>query len=128
VRVDRQQQINNQPGGDTAVKSKAALVVNGEFCHHVDHGGSGKVGGNDRAAVDNRQQWQWKSGNNQCKVTVASGGVDSRGGGSGQRRSMAIGGETPMAKAIVVVLPTPLLLWSAGGGRQAAAAAAAARE
>jgi hypothetical protein len=46
---NRQQLINNQPlmgvakvGGDTVVKAKAALVVNGAFCRRLDHGGSGK--------------------------------------------------------------------------------------
>jgi hypothetical protein len=43
-------------GRDTALKAKAALVVNGAFHHRVDHGGGGKVGTNGRAAVDNRQQ------------------------------------------------------------------------
>ncbi len=104
---DRQQQINNQPGGDTTVKAKAALAVNGAFCRHVDHGGYGKVDGNSRAVVDNRQQWHWQSGNNQLKATVARGDVDSRGGGGMQRRSMAIGSKMPQAKLIIVVLPTP---------------------
>jgi hypothetical protein len=56
-----QQQINNQPlmgvakaGWDTAVKAKAAPVVNGVFCCRVDHGGSGNIGGDSTAAVDNR--------------------------------------------------------------------------
>ncbi len=83
TRDDRQQQINSQPGGDTAVKAKALSAVNVAFCHRVDHGIGGKAGGNGRAAVDNRQQWQWQSGNNQRKVMVASGGVDSRGWGGG---------------------------------------------
>ncbi len=60
---NRQQQINNQQlmgvakvGGDTTVKAKVAPAVNGAFCHRLDHGGSRKVDGNSRAAVDNRQQ------------------------------------------------------------------------
>jgi hypothetical protein len=88
TRDDRQRQINNQSligvakaGGDTAVKTKVALAVNGAFCRQVDHGSSGKVGADGRAVVDNRQQWQRQSGINQLKVMVASGGVDSRGGG-----------------------------------------------
>jgi hypothetical protein len=66
----RQQQINNQPligvakaDRDTAVKAKAAPAMNWAFHCHVDHGGGGKVGGNGRAAVDNRQQWQQQLGN-----------------------------------------------------------------
>ncbi len=129
---ERQQtQINNQPlmgvakvGRDTAVKAKAAPVVNGAFCHCVDHGGGRKVGANGRAAVDSRQQWQQQSGINQLKVTVASGGIDSHGAGGKQRRSTAIGSKTPMAKAIVVMPPTPMALSLAGGGWQAAVVAA----
>jgi hypothetical protein len=68
-------------GGDTAVKAKAAPTVNRVFRRSVDHSGGRKVGANGRAAVDNRQQWQRQSGNKQLKVTVASGGIDSRGGG-----------------------------------------------
>jgi hypothetical protein len=90
TRDDRRQQINYQPlmglgvakvGGDTAMKAKAALAVNETFPCRMNHGGGRKVGANGRAAVDNRQQWQRQSGNNQLKVTVASGGVGSRGGG-----------------------------------------------
>ncbi len=55
-------------GRDTAVKAKAAPVVNVAFCSRVDHGGSGKVGTDGRVAADNRQQWQRQSGNNQLKV------------------------------------------------------------
>ncbi len=65
------QKINNQllmgvakAGGDTAVKAKAALTVNGAFCCHVDHGRGRKVGAKSRAAVENRQQWQRQPGNN----------------------------------------------------------------
>jgi hypothetical protein len=105
------------------VKAKAALVVNGAFHRRMDHDGGGKDGGNSRAAVDNKQRWQQQSGNNQLKVMVASGGVDSHGSGGRQRWLMAIGSKTPMAKAIIVVLPTPLSLLSAGGSRRAAAAA-----
>ena len=116
---------NGRRGGDTAVKEKAAPVVNGAFHHCVDHCGSVKVGTNGRAAVDNRQQWQQQSGNNQLKVMVASSGVDSRGGSGKQWQSTAIGSKTPMAKAIIVAPPTPLLLsLLAGGGRWPAAAAA----
>jgi hypothetical protein len=62
MRDHRQQQINCQPlmevaGGDTAVKAKAVLAVNGAFLHCMDHSGGRKVGGNGGAAVDNRQQW-----------------------------------------------------------------------
>jgi hypothetical protein len=109
---------------DTAVKAKAALAVNGVFRCCVDHGSSGKDGANGRAAIDNRQQWQWQSGNNQLKVTVASGSVDCRGGGGEQQQSMAIGSKMPMAKAIVVAPPTPLLLLLAGCDGRAAMAAA----
>jgi hypothetical protein len=59
---DRQQQINNHPVKDTAVKAKAAPVVNGAFHRRMDHGGGRKVGRDGRAAVDNRQQWQQQSG------------------------------------------------------------------
>ncbi len=83
MRDDRQQQITNQLGGDTAVKAKAALAVNGASPRRLHHGGSRKVGGNNRAAEDNRQLSQGQSGNNQLKVIVASGGVDSRGGCGG---------------------------------------------
>ncbi len=72
-------------GRDTAVKTKAAQVVNRVFRHCVDHRGGKKVSCNGRAAVDNKQQLQWQSCNNQLKVTVASGGVDSHGGGNKQR-------------------------------------------
>jgi hypothetical protein len=115
TRDNRQQQINNQPltgvakaSGDTAVKAKAALVMNGAFYCCVDHGGSGKVGANGRVAVDNRQC------NNQLKVTVASGGVDSRGGGGKQWRSTAINSKAPTAKAIAIMPPTILLSLLAG--------------
>ncbi len=101
-------------GGDTAVKAKAALAVNGAFFCHVDHGSSRKVGANSRAAVDNRQQWQRQSGNNQLKEIVASSGVDSHGGSSKQHRLTAIGSKMPTVKAIVVTPPTALLLLSAG--------------
>ncbi len=64
-RDDRQQQINNKPlmgvskvGGDTAVKAKAAPVVNGVFCHRHGPRGSRKVGADNKVAVNNRQQWQ----------------------------------------------------------------------
>jgi hypothetical protein len=67
--------INNQPlmgvakaGRDTAVKSKAAPVVNGAFCCCLDHGGGRNVGVDGRVVVDNRQQWQRQSVNNQLKV------------------------------------------------------------
>jgi hypothetical protein len=109
-------------GGDTAVKTKTAPAVNRAFCHRVNHGSGRKLCTDIRAAVDNRQQWQQQSGNNQLNVTVASGGLDSRGGGSKQRRSMAFGSKTPMAKVIAVVPPTPLLLPWAGGGGWAAVA------
>jgi hypothetical protein len=124
TRDNRQQQINNQPGGDTAVKANAVLALNGVLHRHLDHGGGRKVGCNGRAGVDNRQQWQRQSGNNQLKVTVASGGDDSHGGGGGQRRSMAISSKKPKAKAIVVALPTPLLSSLASGSGQVAVAAA----
>jgi hypothetical protein len=62
-----------------------------------------------------------QSGNNQIKVTVASGGVDSCGGGGGQQRSTAVGGKMLTTKAIVVRLPTPLLLSLAGNNRAASA-------
>jgi hypothetical protein len=46
TRDNRQQQINNQPlmgvtkvGGETAVKAKATLAVNGVFSRRVGHGG-----------------------------------------------------------------------------------------
>ncbi len=81
-------------GGDTAMKAKAALVVNGMFCRCVDHGGGKKVGGDGRAAVDNSQQRERQSSNNQLKVMVASSGIDSRGGGGEQQRSMAISSKT----------------------------------
>ncbi len=62
---NRRQQINNQPlmvvtkaGKDTAVMAKAAPLVNGAFRCRMDHGNSRKVGGNGRAVVDNKQQWQ----------------------------------------------------------------------
>jgi hypothetical protein len=76
TRDDRQQQISNQPCRDTALKTRAASTVNGVFCCCVDHSGGRKVGGDGRAAVDTKQQWQQQSGNNQLKVTVASGGLD----------------------------------------------------
>jgi hypothetical protein len=92
MRDNRQKQIKNQPlmgvtkvRGDTAVKSKAAPAVNGVFCRWVDHGGGKKVGTNGRAAVDNRQQWQQQTDNNQLRVMVASGVVDSHGGGGNRR-------------------------------------------
>jgi hypothetical protein len=129
MRDDRGQQINNQAlmgvakaGRDTAVKAKAAPVVHGAFRCRVDYGSGRKVGANVRAAVDNRQQWQQQSGNNQLKVTVASGGIDSRGGGGKQRWSTVIGSKTPTAKVIVDVPLTPLLLLSASGGRWVVAA------
>ncbi len=85
TRDDIQHQINNQPlmgvakaNEDIAVKAKAAPAINEAFHCHPDHGGSRKVGANGRAVVDSRQQWQQQSGK---KVMVASGGVDSRGGG-----------------------------------------------
>ena len=60
TRDNRQKQIYNQPligvakaGRDTAVKEKAAPVVNGAFRCHVDHGGGRKVGGNGTAVVRN---------------------------------------------------------------------------
>ncbi len=81
MRDVRGHQINNQPVRDTAVKAKAVSVVNVVFCRRVDHDGGRKAGSNGRAAVENRQQWQRKLGNNQLKVMVASGGIDSRGGG-----------------------------------------------
>ncbi len=111
-------------GRDTAVKAKAAPAVNGAFHRRVDHGGGRKVGGDGRATEDNRQQWQQQSGNNQLQVTVASGGIDSRGCRSKQQRSRAIVSETSIVKANVVVPATPLSLLSAGSGGQAAAAAA----
>ncbi len=91
TRDNRQQQINNQTlmgvakaSGVTAVKAKAGPAVNGAFRCRVNHDSSKKVGADGRVVVDNRQQQQWQrqSGNNQLKVTVASGGVDSHGGGS----------------------------------------------
>jgi hypothetical protein len=111
-------------GRDTAVKAKAALVVNGAFCHCVDHGGGRKVGANGRAAVDSRQQWQRQSSIDQLKVMVASGGIDSHGVGGKQRQSTAIGSKTPMAKTIIVAPPTFMALSLAGGGWQAAVVAA----
>jgi hypothetical protein len=76
TRDNRRQQINNQPlmgvakaGGDIAVKAKAAPAVNELFCRRWTMAAAKKVGANGRAAVDNRQQWQWQSGNNQLKVT-----------------------------------------------------------
>jgi hypothetical protein len=99
MECDSRQQINNQPlmgvakvDRDTAVKAKTAPVVNGVFRHSVDYGGGRKVGADGRVAVDNRQQCQWQSGNNQLKVMVARGGIDSRGGGDKQRWSTAIDG------------------------------------
>ncbi len=123
-RDDRQQRINNQPGGNTDVKAKAAWAVNTLIRCCVYYGGSRKVSGNGREAVDNRQQWQRQSGNNQIKVTVANGVVDSHGGGGGQRRLRMTGGKMPTAKAIIVVLSTPLLLSSARGHKCVVAAAA----
>jgi hypothetical protein len=131
TRDDRQQQINNQPSlgvakmvGDTAVKAKATPVVNEAFRCRLDHGGGRKVSADGRAAVDNRQQRQRQSGNNQLKVLVASAGIDSHEGSGKQWRLTAIGSKTPLAKAIVVVPPTPLSLLAAGGSRGAVAAAA----
>jgi hypothetical protein len=66
--------------GDTAVKAKAVPAVNRAFHRCLDHGGGRKVGANGRVVVDNRQQWQRQSDNNQQKVAVANGGVDSCGG------------------------------------------------
>ncbi len=109
-------------GGDTVVKAKVAPAVNEVFCCQVDHGRGTKVGVNGTAAVENR--WQRQSGNNQLKVTVASSGVDSQGGGGKQRWSTAIGSKMPMAKAIVIVPLTPLLSLSADSGGQAAVVAA----
>ncbi len=131
MRDDKQQQISNQTlmavakaGGDTFVKAKAAPVVNGAFCCCVDHGRrGGKVGAIGRVVVNNRQQWQWQSGNNQLKVTVVSSGIDSCGGSGKQRQSRAICSKTPMAKAIVIAPPTPLLLSLADGAGPAVAAA-----
>jgi hypothetical protein len=37
------------------MKAKAAPAGNGVFCCHVDHGGGGKVGADNRVVVDNRQ-------------------------------------------------------------------------
>jgi hypothetical protein len=65
-----------------------------------------------------------QSGKNQLKLTVASGGIDSREGSGKQRWLTAIGNEMPTSKAILVALPTPLSLSLAGGGGWAAAAAA----
>ncbi len=110
--------------GDAAVKAKAALVVNGTLRRRVNHGNGGKVGGDGRAAVDNRQQWQRQSGNNQLKVTVACSGVDSCEGGSKQQQSTAIGCKMSRAKAIIVAPRTPLLSSLAGGGRWTAVAVA----
>jgi hypothetical protein len=98
--------------------------VNGVFCRHVDQGNGGKVGANGWAAEDNRKQWQRQTGNNQLKVMVASGGIDSSGGGGVQRQSTAICSKTPMAKVIVVAPPTPLSLLLAIGSRWVAGAAA----
>jgi hypothetical protein len=68
--------------------------------------------------------WMAVSGNNQLKVVVVSSGVDSFGGDGRQRWSTAISSKAQMAKAIIVVPPTPLLSLLACGGRQAVAAAA----
>jgi hypothetical protein len=51
-------------GRNTAVKAETAPVVNGAFRYCVDHGGGRKVGADSRVGVDNRQHWQWQSGNN----------------------------------------------------------------
>jgi hypothetical protein len=74
TRDDRQQQINNQPligvakaGRDKAVKAKAAPAMNRAFCCRVDHGGIRKAGTKGRGAVEDRQQWQRRPGNNQLK-------------------------------------------------------------
>jgi hypothetical protein len=77
-----------------------------------------------RAEVDNRQQWQQQSGYNQLKVTMASGGVDPRGGGGKQWRLTAIRSEMPMVKGSIVTPPTPLLVSLAGNSRRAVVAAA----
>ncbi len=103
------------------MKAKAALAVKGAFPRCMSHGGGRKVGIDGRGTVDNRQQWQWQSGNNQLKVMVASSGVNSRRSGGEQWRSTAIGSKMPMAKAIVDMSSTPLLLPSAGSGKRAAA-------
>ncbi len=110
--------------GDTAAKAKAVSAVNGGFRLCMDHGSSGKVGTDSRAVGDNRQQWQWQSGNNQLKVMVASGGVDSRAEGGMQQQLLVIGSKMPMAKGIDIAPPTPLSSAAAGGGGWAAAAAA----
>jgi hypothetical protein len=128
TRDNRQQQINNQPlmgvtkaGGDTAVKAKAALLVNGAppLRGSWRHWKSWR-----RQQGGRRQQWQLQSGNNQLNVMVTSGGVDSRGDGGKQWRSTVIGSKTPMAKVINIAFPTPLLSLLAGGGGRAAVAAA----
>jgi hypothetical protein len=68
-------------GRGCTVKAKAAPAVNVAFRRRVDHGSGRNVGADGRAAVDNSQQYQRQSGNNHLKVMVASGGIDSRGGG-----------------------------------------------
>jgi hypothetical protein len=73
-------------GGNIAVKTTAAPAMNGVFCCHVGHGGSGNIGANGRATVDNSQQWQQQSGKNQLKVMVASSSIDSHRGNSKQRQ------------------------------------------
>jgi hypothetical protein len=105
------------------VKAEPVLAMNWAFRRRFDHGSGGKVGANGRAVVDNRQQWKRQSGNNQQKMMVASGGIDSHGGNSKQWRSTAIGSEMPAAKAIAVAPPTPLLLLAGGSGQAATAAA-----
>jgi hypothetical protein len=94
-------------GGDTAVKTNAAPAVIGAFRRCMDNGGGGKVGGNGRGGVDNRQQWQWQSGSIQLKVMVASSGIDYCGVRGKRQGLTVIGSKMPTGKAIVIAPSTP---------------------